>query len=187
MEIVRSSHNSVLSEGFFSDMLCSVTIINVYEAVNSFLRCLMWNCNERVYKFMYFILHVHWNVADNDLIRHSDQPWHWAYVVYILITFRVWVVDDAKCILVTRVCLCLCVCLSLAAFPHYCTDPDVTWRNGRGSPSCALILLGGFAIGARVSLLRQHSANAKCQWVLVLALCLVWLIRHNEDSKDSLI
>jgi len=22
--------------------------------------------------------------------------------------------------------LCLCGCLSLAAFPHYCTDPDVT-------------------------------------------------------------
>jgi len=32
-------------------------------------------------------------------------------------------------------------------------------------PSCAL--LGGFAIGAQVSLLWQHSANAKCQWVLV--------------------
>jgi len=28
----------------------------------------------------------------------------------------------------------LCVCLSLAAFPHYCTDPDVTWANGRGCP-----------------------------------------------------
>jgi len=28
----------------------------------------------------------------------------------------------------------LCVCLSLAAFPHYCTDPDVTWGNGRGCP-----------------------------------------------------
>ena len=38
-------------------------------------------------------------------------------------------------------------------------------------PSCAL--LGGFAIGARVALLWQHSANAKCQRVLVLALCLV--------------
>jgi len=25
----------------------------------------------------------------------------------------------------------LCVCLSLAAFPHYCTDPDVTSGNGR--------------------------------------------------------
>jgi len=22
----------------------------------------------------------------------------------------------------------LCVCLSLAAFPYYCTDPDVTWE-----------------------------------------------------------
>jgi len=37
-------------------------------------------------------------------------------------------------------------------------------------PTCAL--LGGFAIGARVALLWQHSANAKCQWVLVLTLCL---------------
>jgi len=33
-------------------------------------------------------------------------------------------VDDVKCILVTRVCVS--VCLSLAAFPHYCTDPDVS-------------------------------------------------------------
>ena len=23
---------------------------------------------------------------------------------------------------------CPCVCLFLAAFPHYCTDPDVTWE-----------------------------------------------------------
>jgi len=37
-------------------------------------------------------------------------------------------------------------------------------------PSCAL--LGRFAIGARVSLLRQHSANTNCQRVLVLALFL---------------
>jgi len=28
----------------------------------------------------------------------------------------------------------LCVCLSLATFPHYCTDLDVTWQNGRGCP-----------------------------------------------------
>jgi len=26
-----------------------------------------------------------------------------------------------------------CVCLSLAAFTHYCTDPDVAWKNGRGT------------------------------------------------------
>ena len=58
-------------------------------------------------------------------------------------------VAEAKCILVTRICVS--VCLSLAAFPHYCMNPDVTSGNGRGTPSCAL--LGGFAIGARVSLL----------------------------------
>jgi len=28
----------------------------------------------------------------------------------------------------------LCVCLSLATFPHYCMDPNVTWRNGWGCP-----------------------------------------------------
>jgi len=49
--------------------------------------------------------------------------------------------------------LSLCVCLfSLAAFPHYCMDSDVTWGNGRGVP-CSYALLGGFAISAQVSLL----------------------------------
>ena len=43
------------------------------------------------------------------------------------------------------------VCLSLATFPHYSTDPDVTWGNGRGASNCALLC--GFAIGARVLLL----------------------------------
>ena len=42
------------------------------------------------------------------------------------------VVDDAKCILVTRICLS--VCLSAAVFTQYCTDPDVTCGNGRGCP-----------------------------------------------------
>ena len=52
-------------------------------------------------------------------------------------------------------------------------------------PSCAL--LGGFAIGARVSLLWQHSANAKCQRVLVLAVCLViiFTITQKLDGTDS--
>ena len=30
--------------------------------------------------------------------------------------------------------LCVSVCLSLAVFPHYCMDLDVTWGNGRGCP-----------------------------------------------------
>jgi len=53
----------------------------------------------------------------------------------------------------------LCVCLSIAAFPYYCTDPDVTLGNGRGAPSCAL--LGGglqYCTGFVAVLLWQHSA-----------------------------
>jgi len=32
-----------------------------------------------------------------------------------------------------RLCFCVSVCLSLAAFPHYCTDPDASQGNGRGA------------------------------------------------------
>jgi len=28
----------------------------------------------------------------------------------------------------------LCVCLFEVVRPHYCTDPDVTWRRDRGCP-----------------------------------------------------
>jgi len=60
------------------------------------------------------------------------------------------------------------VCLSLAAFPHYCTEPDVTWGNGRGCPLVGRICnrcMGFVAVTA--------VPNAKCQRVLVLAVCLV--------------
>ena len=65
----------------------------------------------------------------------------------------------------------LCVCLSFAAFPHYCTDPDVSWGNDRVPSSCTP--LGGLAIGARVRRYDNIAPNAKCQRVLVLPLCLV--------------
>ena len=45
--------------------------------------------------------------------------------------------------------------------------------------SCAL--LGGFAIGAQVLLLWQHNTEAKCQRVLVLALCLVVYIDRQKS------
>jgi len=54
------------------------------------------------------------------------------------------------------------------------------WEWYGCSPSCAL--LGRFAIGARVTLLWQHSANAKCQRVLVLALCLIIIIIRPHRS-----
>ena len=85
-----------------------------------------------------------------------------------------WGVAEAKCIAVTAVyvSLCLSVCLSLAAFPHYCTDPHVSWGNGRG---CTLVVqcwadlqsVHGFRCYDNIA------PNAKCQRVLVLCLCLV--------------
>ena len=85
-----------------------------------------------------------------------------------------WVVDDAKCAVVTHVCVSVCV--SLAAFPHYCTDPDVTCRDGRG---CHLI------VQYWVNLQSVHGFrcydNAKCQRVLVLALCLV-IFRYSTTK-----
>jgi len=36
-----------------------------------------------------------------------------------------------------RLCVCVSVSLTLAAFPHYCMDPYVTWRNCRG---CTLVV-----------------------------------------------
>ena len=46
-----------------------------------------------------------------------------------LVTFRVSRSRDAKCIVVSRVCVS--VCLSAATCLHYCTAPDVTWESGR--------------------------------------------------------
>ena len=58
---------------------------------------------------------------------------------------------------------CLCV---------YCMDQDVTWGNGRGCPLVVhywvdLQLMHGFCCYNNIA------PNAKCQWVLVVALCLV--------------
>jgi len=69
----------------------------------------------------------------------------------------------------------MCVCLSVDAFPYYCTDPDVTWGNCKGRPLVVhyyaeLQWLHGFRCYDNIS------PNAKCQRVLVLALCLVCLV-----------
>jgi len=58
----------------------------------------------------------------------------------------------------------LCVCLSLAACPHYCTDPHVTWRNDRGCPLVAhywahLQLVHGFRCYDNIAE-REMSASA---------------------------
>ena len=61
----------------------------------------------------------------NRLTVCSEQYWHCCWLHFA------WVVDDAKCIVVTRVCVCVSV---RGRTPHYCTDPDVTWGRSRGCP-----------------------------------------------------
>ena len=69
----------------------------------------------------------------------------------------------------------LCVCLSVAAFQHYCTDPDVSWRNGR---ACHLAV-HCWADLQSVHVFRYYDnimPNVKCRRVLVLVLCLVLVV-----------
>jgi len=62
------------------------------------------------------------------------------------------------------------VCLSLAAFPHYCTDPNVTWGNGR---LCPLVVHCWANLQSVHGFHCYDNIAPKCQRVLVLALCLV--------------
>jgi len=71
-----------------------------------------------------------------------------------------------KCMLLTAICVS--VCLSLIAFPYYCTDLDVTW---------GMVLVVHYWVDLQ-SVHGFHyydniAPNAKCQRVLVLALCLI--------------
>ena len=82
---------------------------------------------------------------------------------------------------VTRVCVCvsvcLSVCLSAAACPHYYTDPDVTWGSGRGCPLVVrywadLQSVHGWRCYGNITRTRNVS-----EYMLVLALCLVSLVK----------
>ena len=66
------------------------------------------------------------------------------------------------------------LCPSLTAFPHYCTDPNITWGMVGVPSSCAL--LGGFAICARISLLRQQSAEREVSASACTRSVPVWMI-----------
>jgi len=76
----------------------------------------------------------------------------------------------------------LCVCVSLAISPYYCTDPDISWENGRGCP---------LVVHYWVDLQPVHELhcyenivpNAKRQQVVVLALCPVEISDHAEPNR----
>jgi len=95
-----------------------------------------------------------------------------------------------------RLCVCVSVFLSLAAFPHYCTDPDVTWRDDMGCPLVVhywsdLQSVRGFLCYDNTYVCKlialytanAYSPNAKCQPVPVLALWLVPLVNKSVGVR----
>jgi len=77
----------------------------------------------------------------------------------------------------------LCVYLSLAGFPHYYMDPDVSCGNSRGCP----VVAHYWADLQSVHWFRSYDnlvPNAKCQQVLVLGVCLVWMVIFPVTSRD---
>jgi len=65
----------------------------------------------------------------------------------------------------SRPSVCLRVRLSLIAFPHYCTNPVVSWANGRGGPVVVDL--------QSVHIFRCYdniTPNTKCQRVLLYSL-----------------
>jgi len=73
--------------------------------------------------------------------------------------------------------LCVSVCLSLATFPHYCSDPDVSWGSG-GGRSLVMHYWADLQSMHRFRCYDNIAPNVKCQQVLVLALCLVNTCSH---------
>ena len=93
----------------------------------------------------------------------------------LIITFRVRRSRGEMYIGHGRSCVCVSVWLSLAALPHYSTDPNVTWGNGRGFP----LVVHCWANLQSVHEFRCYGTiapNAKCQRVLVLAPWLVLIV-----------
>jgi len=91
-------------------------------------------------------------------------------MLWLQLLHLAWDVAEAKCILATAVCVSvyLSVCRRIPTLLHY---PDVTLENGRGCPLVVhywadLQSVHGFRCYDNIA------PNAKCQRVLVLALCL---------------
>ena len=71
-----------------------------------------------------------------------------------------------------RLCVYVFVCLSLTAFPQYCTDMDVTWGMV-GVPYIVVYYWAGLQSVHGFRCYDNIAPNAKCQRMLVHALCLV--------------
>jgi len=120
------------------------------------------------------------------ICRRLMVPCCFDWLVNWFITFRMRHSQGEMYIGHGRLCVCLFVCLSLAAFPHYCTDPDITWGNGR---RCRLVVHYWADLQSvhRFCCYDNIAPNTKCLQVLVLALCLIdWLMTNLLCCKSKL-
>jgi len=95
-------------------------------------------CRRTVYHWLHEDAYVsaHWSGCHNavhsvtfimvDFVLFVEPCSRWCFY-YILR-------ESTENVLWSRASVCVSVCLSAAVRPHYCTDPDVTWGRGRGSP-----------------------------------------------------
>jgi len=139
------------------------------------MTCWMWDF-ERVSCTCQHHIYIHTVV---DKIKQPSWPRSRKFVTYLrlLVTYLPTYCCCNSCFLVTfRVRhswgkmytdhSSLCVCLSLAAFSHYCMDPNVSWGNNRVCPIVVhywadLQSVHGFHCYDNIA------PNAKCQQVLV--------------------
>jgi len=93
----------------------------------------------------------------------------------LAITFRVSLVDDAQCIVVTCVCVCLCDCLSVRSrMPTLLHGPGCNLETGRGCPLVVhywadLQSVHGLRCYGNITQTRNVS-----EYMLMAALCNIW-------------
>jgi len=144
--------------------LCRLRCLLSHPALHYLLpwKMYFWSCNSPAWQGDKWML-------GKSLVCLNSHP---TTKTVVLSLHFAWGVAEAKCIVAMAVCICVCVCLFVAAFPRYCTDPDVTWGNGK---RCHLVVhywtdlqsMHGFHCYDNIA------PNAKCQLLLVHALCLV--------------
>jgi len=106
--------SAILSRQFWSDWLAQIIqSISAHQNANK--------CTQE-----------HNNVTQIKHVRHMLNKIHAILIKNVIVTFRVsrrrrevYIGHAHLC--VCCVSVCLSVSLSVTAFPHYCTDPGVTW------------------------------------------------------------
>ena len=114
-------------DGYFEFQIGKLLVMWDGVSQSLYIIVCMW-CGRIDWRVTVFLLYNFYTVDHQTLSLTSWMRW----LLDALLHFA-WAIDDAKRILVMRICLSVCLSLHVAACRHYCMDPDVTWVNGRGA------------------------------------------------------